>query len=123
MNPCQICPRRKFLGGLAAVGGMWSGLLPSSGLSFGITTQSRLRNAAGAERIAISFMAKQSSYYAVRRGASPAGPFSPVPFALQRDGVLSPTQLIGDGTEKTVYVDAGGQRGFYVLELLIFEIS
>jgi len=26
-------PRRKFLGGLAAVGGMWSGLLPSSGLA------------------------------------------------------------------------------------------
>ena len=70
------------------------------GLSFGITTQSRLRNAAGAERIAISFMAKQSSYYTVRRGSSPAGPFYPVPFALQRDGTFSQTQLIGDGTEK-----------------------
>ena len=238
MNPCQICPRRKFLGGLAAVGGLWSGLLPASGqapvnpltdrlylkvagfpglaaegdsvflthdsggtlllinraagntyhvlnptcrhqgcrvdpydavsqliscpchgaaygidgklvngpaqsdllrytgtyrdgvleveipgLSFGITTQSRLRNAAGAERIAISFMAKQASYYAVRRASSPAGPFSPVPFALQADGPLAQTQLIGDGSGKTVFVDAGGQRGFYVLELLIFEIS
>ena len=93
------------------------------GLSFGITTQSRLRNTSGAERIAITFSAKQSSYYAVRRGPSPAGPFSVVPFALLVDGALTQTQLIGDDTVKTAYVDAGGQRGFYVLELLIFEIS
>jgi Rieske Fe-S protein len=95
------------------------------GLKFGITTQSLVNNSAGAERIALTFLVQPGSSYALRRGIHVAGPFLSVPFSLTRDGTLNQTRLTGNGSEspKTIYADASGQRGFFLLELLIFEIN
>ena len=92
------------------------------GLKFGITTQTLLKNSAGAERIAITFPTQAASSYALRRGTHVNGPFQSIPFSLTRDGALNQTQVAGSGSPKTIYADASGQRAFYVLELLIFEV-
>ncbi len=92
------------------------------GLKSGITTQTLLKNSAGAERIAITFPSQSALSYALRRGTNLAGPFQSVPFSMASDGALNQTQVPGSGFPKTIYADASGQRAFYVLELLIFEV-
>lgn len=91
--------------------------------SFGFTTLSFKRTAGGSTRLALTFPTQNLSVYRIRGGPTPAGPFGPASFSLTLDGALDRTQLAGDGDPKTVYVDATGPRGFFALELILFEVS
>ncbi len=91
--------------------------------SFGFTSMVFARTAGGRTRLALTFATRNLSLYRIRGAAAPAGPFAPASFATTLEGALDRTQLEGNGDPKTVYVDAEGPRGFFALELVLFEVG
>lgn len=105
----------RFSGGLLEVE------LPE--FEFGISGLSPVRTTEGAKRLSLTFPTKNLASYRIRRSTDLAGPFQPAAYALEKDSSLDQTQLAGDGDVRTVYVDADGPRGFYTLELMVFEVG
>lgn len=86
---------------------------------FGIRQVSPILTTAGAPRLALSFPTKSRAAYRLRRAADTSGPFPAASFALDKDGLLNQTQMLGNGSVRTVYVDAASPRSFFKLELMI----
>ena len=90
---------------------------------FGISRMSPVLTTSGAPRLALTFPTKNKAAYRLRRATDTAGPFQAVSFALEKDGLLTRTELAGDGSVRTVYVDAALPRVFFKLELMVFVVG
>jgi Rieske Fe-S protein len=104
-----------------------SGLLqvyvPGLNLSIrSITVQSQ--QGSGSRRLALGFSGIPYATYRVRHASTPASATSIVPFAITPEGSAGLTALtITPSTTftPTLYVDATGTSGFYVIELVLTE--
>lgn len=78
----------------------------------------------GAPRLALNFSGIPYATYRVRYAATPTSATSIIPFATTTAGAASLTSLTltpATTYSPTLYVDATGTRGFYVIELVLTE--
>jgi nitrite reductase/ring-hydroxylating ferredoxin subunit len=81
------------------------------------------RSAGGAMRLKLVFPATAFATYEVQYAASPAGPFTRVPFALSASAASNlQTHMPEDDGDLAVYVDATGQRGFFAVGLVLTRL-
>ena len=74
-------------------------------------------------RIRLTFQVTALSTYQVRYQSSLAGAFTVLPFATTPTGAATQTSLThNDDGERTVYVDVTGDRGFFVVAIVLTEV-
>lgn len=74
-------------------------------------------------RLKLSFQVTSFSTYEVRYQSSLTGAYTVVPFAITPTGAA--TQMVlehNDDGERTVYVDAEGNQGFFVVAIVLSEV-
>lgn len=72
-------------------------------------------------RMRLTFPTMAGSQYHIRHSPDLDLPFEITAFATTAAGPADQTILTGNGAPKSVFVDAAGSAGFFVLELLVFQ--
>ena len=72
-------------------------------------------------RMRLTFPTMAGSQYHIRHSPDLALPFEIAAFATTAAGPANQSTLTGTGAPKSVFVDATGSAGFFVLELLVFQ--
>lgn len=93
------------------------------GLGLDVRSISVQASTGGSLRFRLDFQVTAFSTYQVRFKSDFTGTFAVVPFALTPEGTADQTSLQpnDDGT-RTVYVDATGDRGFFVVSLTLTSV-
>ena len=74
-------------------------------------------------RMKLTFPTMAGSKYHVRQTADLSAPFQIMSFSNTAGGTANQTILTGNGAIKSVWVDSSGSAGFFVLELLVFQLA
>lgn len=74
-------------------------------------------------RMRLTFPTMAGSQYHVRHTADLSAPFEITSFALTAAGIANQTTFTGTGAPASVFVDSAGGAGFFVLELLVFQLA
>ena len=78
---------------------------------------------ASSRRMRLTFPTMAGSQYHVRRTADLNAPFEIISFANTAAGAANHTTLTGNGATKSIWVDSSESAGFFVLELLVFQLA
>ena len=83
-----------------------------------------LQSTSGAtRRMRLTFPTMAGSQYYVRYTEDLNTPFQIINFSTTAGGVANQTIVNGTGATKSVYVDSSTGTGFFVLELLVFQLA
>ena len=96
------------------------------GLNLRINSIAVQTSASPGRRLRLSFPGRPGSEYRVRYTPDLAAPAQPVPFATTLDGPATATLFHVFGTTNTVvnvWVDNSDERGYYLIELLVAQVS
>ncbi|MDZ4287653.1 MAG: Rieske (2Fe-2S) protein [Prosthecobacter sp.] len=74
-------------------------------------------------RMRLTFPTMFGSQYHIRHSPDLTAPFEIISFATTAEGVATESVLNGTGEEAIVFVDTAGAAGFFVLELLVYQVA